>query len=179
MRITPLPIYGAHRIQSHRHEDPRGSFERMFCATTLAAHGLDPELRQLSLSINPVLHTLRGLHFQRSPRAETKIVRCLRGRLFDVIADLRRGSPTRGRWCAVELTPDAGGVYVPKGCAHGFLTLAPDTHVLYAMSVDYDDVLQAGIRWDDPTLAIAWPFAPAIVSIRDAGHPDFDEEATQ
>lgn len=179
MKVVPLAIEGAFRLQADRHVDARGGFERLFCATTLASHGLDPVLRQLSLSTNAAAHTLRGLHFQRAPHAETKIVRCLRGRLFDVVADIRRGSPTRGRWCAVELTPETGAVYVPKGCAHGFLTLEPDTHVLYAMSADYDASLQAGIRWDDPVLAIDWPFPPSVVSERDAGHPWLDEEALQ
>lgn len=175
MRRTPLDINGAAILQHPRFADTRGGFERIACRTTLEAAGLTGSFRQLSLSQNTAVHTLRGIHFQREPSPEAKLVRVLRGRLFDVVVDLRPTSATYGRWDAVELAPSVGTLYVPAGCAHGFLTLEPHSEVLYAMSADYDSALQTGVRWDDPELGIRWPAPPSVISDRDAALPTLAE----
>jgi dTDP-4-dehydrorhamnose 3,5-epimerase len=113
------------------------------------------------------------MHYQRDPAPEPKVVRCLRGAIFDVAVDLRRGSSTFCAWFGVNLTADnQRALYMPPGCAHGFLTLADDTEVGYLMGAFYDPALASGVRWDDPAFAIAWPFPPVVISPRDAGYPD-------
>jgi len=157
--------------------DERGWFARTFDAEAFAAHGLEPAVVQCNVSYNARAGTLRGMHFQREPHGEDKLVRCQRGALFDVIVDLRPGSPTRGRWFGVELTPDNGrSLFIPKGLAHGFQTLADDTEVHYQMSTPYVPGAGDGVRWDDPAFGIEWPDAPPggrIISERDAAYPDF------
>jgi dTDP-4-dehydrorhamnose 3,5-epimerase len=129
---------------------------------------------QSSVSFNSRRGTLRGLHYQAAPHGEAKLVRCTRGALFDVAVDLRDGSPTRGKWYGVELSAMNGRtLYIPAGCGHGFQTLADDTEVLYHMSTEYRADAARGIRWDDPTLDIAWPIAEPILSERDRALPAF------
>ncbi|MFL5941901.1 MAG: dTDP-4-dehydrorhamnose 3,5-epimerase [Gaiellaceae bacterium] len=165
---------GFHVIEPERHLDERGSFERMYCRRDYAEHGIDFEPVQISVSANARRGTLRGLHFQAEPHAEAKVVSCTRGSAFDVAVDLRRSSPTYGRWESVELSRENGrGVYVPAGCAHGFQTLEDDTELLYLISEFYDPELQRGVRWDDPALDIEWPGEPAVMSERDRDFPDF------
>ncbi len=175
MRFVPLELDGAFLVELERHEDERGFFARTWDGDEFAAHGLDAEVAQCSLSRNTRAGTLRGMHFQREPHQETKIVRCVRGAIFDVIVDLRTGSRTRGEWIGVELDALGGkALYVPKGFAHGFQTLADDTDVLYVISVSYAPDAAAGVRWDDPVIGIEWPdIAERVVAPRDRAWPDF------
>ena len=153
--------------------DERGSFARIWASEELAAQGLTATLAQCSISRNVRAGTIRGLHFQEAPHEEAKLVRCIRGAMFDVAVDLRSGSLTRGQWFGVELSAENGrALYVPEGCAHGFQTLVDDTEVLYLISTPYVPAAQAGVRWDDPALAITWPDAPTrTISERDAAWP--------
>ncbi|MEQ8307958.1 MAG: dTDP-4-dehydrorhamnose 3,5-epimerase [Hoeflea sp.] len=176
MIYSALSIDGAYRIDPERIGDDRGSFARTFCAEDFAAHGLAAHWAQMNVSFSASQGTVRGMHFQRPPTAEAKLVRCLHGAMFDVLVDLRRGSPSFGQWTAVELTPDTGAmVYVPEGVAHGFQTLKPDTEVLYCHSVAYDRSLEGGLRHDDPTVGISWPLPVSTLSARDRTHPGLNE----
>ncbi len=175
--ISPTSLPGVMVIDVEAHEDERGAFSRLFCRDELQAAGLNPELAQASLSRNPRLGTLRGLHFQRAPHEETKLVACPRGAIFDVAVDVRSDSPTFGRWVSAELTEaNRRMLYIPPGFAHGFQTLVPDTDVLYFISTRYAPASAAGLRFDDPNLAIAWPdVAERVVSERDRAHPSLEE----
>jgi len=169
-----LPVSGAFVIEPERRVDERGFFARTFCTQAFAEHGLEPAIAQASMSHNDVRGTLRGMHLQLAPHEETKVVRCTRGAVHDVIVDLRRGSPSYGRYAAVELSADNGlGVYVPVGCAHGFLTLDDDTELEYLNSTPYVADSASGLRWDDPIIGIEWPFAPVVISERDRELPRF------
>ena len=171
-RDTALP--GAYVLEVERKEDARGFFARTFCRDEFMRHGLPTDFVQSSVSFNPRRGTLRGMHFQRPPRAEGKIVRCTSGVMYDVVLDLREDSRTFLRWMAVELSADTRrAVYVPPGCAHGFQTLTEDVEVLYSMTEPYVPELAGGVRWDDPAFAIHWPIAPPILSDRDATFPSF------
>ena len=176
MKISPVPIAGAYLVELERHEDERGFFARIWCGDEFAELGLNPGLAQASISRNARAGTLRGLHFQRPPHEEAKLVRCTRGSIFDVIVDLRPGSATRGSWYGAELDEREGrALYVPEGCAHGFQTLVDDVDVLYLISHRYVPDASAGIRWDDPALGIGWPdTASRTISERDRGWPDLD-----
>lgn len=180
MIFTETELAGAYVLEIERREDSRGFFARVACEDEFAAHGLNGRFVQQSVSWNPLAGTLRGLHFQVAPHEEDKLVRVTRGAVFDVIVDLRRGSPTRGRWIGVELSADNHRqIYIPKGFAHGFQTLAPETEVLYEMTVRYQPGTASGIRWDDPGLAIEWPRAVNAADRRqlsdaDAGLPFMD-----
>jgi dTDP-4-dehydrorhamnose 3,5-epimerase len=174
MRFTSLAIPGAFLIESDPITDERGAFARLFCAETFASHGLISDFRQRSMSFNHRSGTLRGLHFQRSPHAETKIVRCTAGAIFDVIVDLRQGSPTFGGNFTVVLSAvNRTMLYVPAGCAHGFLTLSDATEVYYEITPAFVAEASSGIAWNDPDLAIAWPEAPRVISDRDRALPFF------
>ena len=178
MKFTQLPLAGAVLIDLEQHGDERGFFARLFCAREFAAHGLSTELVQISTSMSVPRHTLRGMHFQLPPHAETKLVRCLVGALYDVIVDLRPDSVSYGQSFGAELSAaNRTMMYVPKGFAHGFLTLAENTEILYFMDEFHAPDSARGLRWNDPTLSIAWPAVPALVSERDATYPDFDREA--
>ncbi|MBR0774592.1 dTDP-4-dehydrorhamnose 3,5-epimerase [Bradyrhizobium diazoefficiens] len=171
MKFKPLPVPGAVEISIEPDLDARGLFARLFCAEEFAAHGLPSQFAQHSLSCNERAGTLRGLHYQ-AEQSEAKLVRCVAGRAFDVIVDLRRSLPSYGRWCAVELGADRrNAVFVPKGCAHGFQTLVDRTELMYLIDVAYDARQAAGIRWDDPSLAIEWPLPDPILSERDQSLP--------
>jgi dTDP-4-dehydrorhamnose 3,5-epimerase len=172
LAFEPLPLAGAYRIRIEPAVDDRGFFARRFCAETFRRHGLETDFVQRSVSYNARRGTLRGLHFQAPLAAETKIVRCARGAAFDVVVDLRPGSPTLGRWHSEQITADNRlMLYVPRGLAHGFQTLADDTEIEYEITPAYDPQAARGVRFDDPTLAIAWPVRDAIVSLRDRGLP--------
>jgi len=174
MIFSPTPISGAVVIEPERQEDERGFFARSFCADEFATHGLNPRVVQCSISFNQKRGTLRGLHFQRAPRPEVKLVRCTAGALHDVIVDLRPHSSTFRQHLAVELSADNRKLlYVPEGCAHGFQTLDDCTEVSYQMSETFDPNAGGGIRWNDPTLAIAWPLEVTSISERDRAWPDF------
>lgn len=176
MRFDPTPIPGAYVVAMEPAEDERGFFARTWCAEEFAAQGLAARLEQCSISYNERRGTLRGMHYQRAPHLEAKLVRCLRGALYDVIVDARRGSSTEGRFFSVTLDERTPAMlYVPEGVAHGFLTLAHATEVAYAISGAYRPQSQAGFRWDDPQIGIPWPFAPASISPRDERLPAFAE----
>lgn len=172
MKFAPTPLAGAFVVEIERLEDDRGFFGRSFCQEEFRAHGLSPVVAQCNVSWNRRRGTLRGLHFQASPHAEAKLVRCTRGVIWDVIVDLREGSPTRLRWHALELNAENRlALYVPEGFAHGFQTLADDSEVLYQMSEAHHPNLARGVRWDDPALAIKWPLSVPILSERDRSYP--------
>lgn len=173
MRFRSLGIAGAFAIDLERLEDDRGFFARSFCEQEFAGHGLSSVIAQCNISWNRVQGTLRGIHFQRHPHAEAKLVRCTRGALYDVVVDLRPSSPTYLKWEAIQISADdRTAVYVPDGCGHGFQTLRDDTEVSYQMSERYHPELAGGIRWNDPAVCLAWPLLPPIVSDRDNSYPD-------
>jgi dTDP-4-dehydrorhamnose 3,5-epimerase len=173
LRQTEIP--GAFVVESEPIGDERGFFSRIFDADEFSARGLETEFPQWSVSYNERSGTLRGMHFQRDPHAEAKLVRCTRGSLYDVVVDLRADSPTFRRWAAVELSAENRlALYIPKGLAHGFQTLAPATEVVYAMSERFEPSAGDGVRWDDPAFGIDWPEAvQRVMSERDRSWPDF------
>ncbi len=180
MKLLPTAVAGAFIVEVTPHADDRGLFARTFCADTFAAHGLPSVYPQCNVSQNHTRGTLRGLHYQGDPKPEAKLVRATRGRAFDVAVDLRRQSESYLKWAAVEL--DAArhnAFYIPAGCAHGFLTLSDDCELFYQMSERYVPELQRGVRFDDPAVAIAWPFAPAVISARDAAFASIAPEAAR
>jgi dTDP-4-dehydrorhamnose 3,5-epimerase len=175
MIFTPSALSGACVIDMQRLEDERGFFARSFCAEEFAAHGLVAPTNQCSVSFNVKKGTLRGLHFQAAPHEEEKLVRCTAGAIFDVIVDLRPGSASYRGWHGLELTAtNHRALYVPKGFAHGFLTLTDDAEILYMISVAYAPGFARGIRWNDPAVGIEWPASPVVVSDRDAEYPLLD-----
>lgn len=175
MIFTPLPLAGAFRIDLDRREDARGFFARLFSAEEFAAHGLTTTWLHFNTSFSRAEGTLRGLHFQRPPMAEVKMVRCLKGAIFDVMVDLRAGSPSFGQWTALELSAENRCMaYIPEGFAHGFQTLSPNSELLYFHSQIYSPAHEGGLRHDDPHLAIPWPRPVADLSPRDAAHPGLD-----
>ena len=167
-------IAGALVIEPEKHVDDRGSFARIWCARELADRGVDARLAQGSISSNPRRGTLRGLHYSVAPRAEAKLVRCVRGSVYDVLVDVRPTSPTHRQWHAETLTADNGfAMYAPEGVAHGFLTLEDSTDLLYLISEFYDPSCARGVRWNDPAFAVAWPVDAPILSERDREYPDY------
>ena len=176
MRFTGLPLNGAFLIEREPLGDDRGYFARTFCVEEFAEQGLHTRIVQSNLSHNVHVYTLRGMHFQLAPHAEAKLVSCSQGAIFDVLVDLRPDSSTFKRWAGVELTSDNHRqVYIPEGFAHGFLTLQPDTTVVYHMFAAYHPASARGVRWNDPAFGIDWPVAkPAQISERDASYPDFE-----
>jgi dTDP-4-dehydrorhamnose 3,5-epimerase len=174
MRFTPTELAGAFIIDLERHEDTRGYFARTFCRREFAAHGLNPELVQANCSWNARKGTLRGMHYQVPPAEETKLVRCTRGAVYDVIVDLRPESPTFLRHVGVELTAENGRqLYVPEAFAHGFLTLVADTELAYLVGEFHTPGAERGVRHDDPGLGIEWPAAIEVISAKDAAWPDY------
>ena len=175
MIFTEVPLRGAYTIDMTRLQDERGFFARSFCAEEFAKRGLATQMRQCSVSFNARKGTLRGLHFQAAPHDEEKLVRCTAGAIFDVIADLRPESPTHLQWFGTELTAVSHrSLYIPKGFAHGFISLVDDAEVLYMMSVAYAPGYAAGLRWNDPALGIRWPLMPTVISTRDSEYPLLD-----
>lgn len=175
MKFTQTKIPGAYLIDLEKKGDERGFFARFFCAQEFQQQGLEHRFIQANNSLSTEKGTLRGIHYQLAPKAEDKLVRCLKGALWDVVVDLRPDSPTYKQWFGAELTEENRRMmYVPKGCGHAFITLAKDTEVLYLVSEYYSPELERGIRWDDPTFKIVWPMAPHIISERDSRHPDYD-----
>jgi dTDP-4-dehydrorhamnose 3,5-epimerase len=169
-------IVGSFLLDPERIEDERGFFARTFAQDEFADRDLSTAVAQCSISYNARRATLRGLHYQVEPHAETKLVRCTSGEIFDVIADLREDSETFGRWEGWRLSArNRLSLYIPEGVAHGFETLEDDCEVLYQISTFYDAGSAAGVRWDDPTLGIAWPLVPEVMSQRDADLPDLDD----
>jgi dTDP-4-dehydrorhamnose 3,5-epimerase len=176
VRFIPTCLAGAHIVEQEKHADERGFFARTWCASEFAAHGLEPELAQCSISFSHRRGTLRGLHYQAPPFAEVKLVRCSRGALYDVAVDLRPHSPTFRRWIGVELTEDDGrALYIPRGFAHGFYSLADATEVAYFVSAPFAPAAARGLRWDDPFVGVAWPGPVAVIADRDRRFPDVDD----
>ncbi len=167
-----LAIPGLSLYAPKRHGDARGYFMETWSERAFAAKGL-PRVVQDNEALSGPAGTVRGLHFQTDPYAQAKLLRCVSGAVFDVVVDIRRGSPAYGKHVAVELTPQIGAIFVPAGCAHGYCTLKPDTLVQYKVSAPYAPETEGGIAWDDPALAIKWPFAlsAAILSERDRCWP--------
>jgi dTDP-4-dehydrorhamnose 3,5-epimerase len=171
MKFHATAIAGVVVLETEPVADDRGSFVRTFCARDFEAQGLSPRLVQTNESFNRVRGTLRGMHYQATPSAEAKVVRCLRGALYDVALDVREGSPTFGRHVALELREgDGRALYLAEGLAHGFLTLEDGATVGYQMSEFYAPELARGIRYDDPFFAIRWPAPPRVISPRDLGY---------
>lgn len=172
MRFQPLLLDGAFLIHLEPRTDPRGSFARAFCAEEFSAHKLETKFVQANTSTTLKAGTIRGLHFQRPPHAEVKLVRCVKGAVYDVIVDLRENSKTYLKWFGAELSEKNGvAMYAPKGFAHGYQTLTDDATVFYMVSDAYAPQAEGGLRFDDPRLAIAWPRAVAGISEKDAQWP--------
>lgn len=173
MIFHPLSLDGAWRIALDPRGDERGFFARLFCTEEFRAHGLKPEIVQMNTSFSREAGTVRGLHYQRAPASESKVVRCLRGAIQDVIVDLRAGSPQFGKWEAIELAAENRDmVYVPPGFAHGFQTLLPDTELLYLHGAAYSPEHEGGVAHSDPDLAITWTLPVKNLSPRDASLPN-------
>ena len=166
MKISPTKIAGVFTIEIEPFRDHRGFFARLQCPTEMMAASIAFKPKQTSLSRNAAAGTLRGMHY--ATVAEAKLIRCVRGRIFDVAVDLRSGSPTLHQWVSVELDAErANAMFIPHGVAHGFLTLAPDSDVLYQMDRLYAAGFDAGVRWNDPAFNITWPASPRVIAPRD------------
>jgi dTDP-4-dehydrorhamnose 3,5-epimerase len=172
-------LKGAYSIELEPIYDERGFFSRSFCRDAFTEHGMNPQIAQCNISFNKKKGTLRGMHYQMAPHAEAKLVRCLRGAVYDVIIDLRQDSPTYGRWTGIELRafepaafPCVHLLYIPEGFAHGFQTLDESTEVFYQMSESHHPASARGVRWNDPIFAIQWPLEP-VISEKDQSYPDF------
>jgi len=177
MRFSQTELPGVMLLEQERHADERGYFARTWCAEELAAHGLPATLSQCSVSFNHRRGTLRGLHYQAPPFAEVKVVRCLRGALLDVAVDLRPDSPTFLRHVTAELSPDNGrALHIPRGCAHGFYTLADRTEIEYLISAPYRPEAARGLRFDDRLLQVRWPGPVAVIAPRDGEYPSARRE---
>lgn len=172
MIFTETNLPGAYLVELEKREDERGFFARMFCANEFVEHGLEPAVAQGNMSFSREKGTLRGMHYQVPPAEETKLIRCVRGAIHDVIVDVREDSPTYLQHYGVELSADnRKALYVPKGFAHGCLTLADDTEILYLVSEFYTPGHERGLRYDDPALGIEWPVEVTVVSEKDASWP--------
>jgi dTDP-4-dehydrorhamnose 3,5-epimerase len=177
MIFTPTPLAGAFVLDPELLEDERGFFARTFCVEEFAAHGLDTRVVQCNSSFSRRRGTLRGMHFQRTPHREVKLVRCTAGALFDVIIDLRPDSPTFTRHFGVELSArNRRLLYVPEGFAHGFQSLEDATEVYYQLSARYAPEAAAGVRWNDRVFGIRWPLEVTVIAPRDRDYPDFRED---
>lgn len=174
MKFIETPLPGAYLVEMEPSHDERGFFGRAFSAREFHGQGLDAELTEISISHNVIAGTLRGMHYQLGAHAETKFVRVIRGAIYDVIVDIRPASPTVGKWFGWNLTcANGSALYVPKGFAHGFITLEDRTDVLYQISDTYSAQASTGFAWNDPAVAIEWPRGPAVISPRDAALPPF------
>ena len=174
MQLERTAIEGLVEVKVTPHEDERGVFARTYDEEVFARAGLPTHWPQCNTSWNRRRGTLRGMHFQAAPKEEPKLVRCTAGRVFDVAVDLRRSSSTYLGWVGVELSAEKrNALFIPAGLAHGFLTLEDGSEVYYQMGAVYDGGLQRGVRWNDPAFAIAWPFAPTVISARDASYADY------
>lgn len=172
MKISPLGIDGAFLIEMEEFKDERGSFARQFCKKELAEYGLEFDIKQCNLSKNSKKGVLRGLHYQKDPYPEIKMVSCFKGKIYDVIADIRPQSPTYLKWIATELSEDNGKMlYIPSGVAHGFQTLEENSIVYYQLGEFFMPEYYSGVRWNDPKLEIEWPIVEnIIINERDANY---------
>ncbi len=177
MIFTETPLKGAYVIELKKMGDDRGFFARFFCKNEFADHGLNNEIVQINNSLSADKGTLRGMHYQLVPKAEDKVVRCINGSLYDVIIDIREDSDTFKQWFGIELSAENRKMlFVPKGFAHGFLTLKENTEAFYLVTEFYGPEYERGIRWNDPEFNIQWPIEPCIISEKDQKHPDFDPD---
>ena len=177
MLFTETPLNGAYTIELEKRGDERGFFARFFCVEEFSELNLDSNIVQINNSLSTDKATLRGIHYQLAPKQETKIVRCIKGGLWDVIVDLRAQSQTFLKWYGSELNAENRKMmFVPKGFGHGFITLQENTEALYLVTEFYLPSLERGIRWNDPKIGIEWPLTPKIISDKDNNHPDFNEE---
>jgi dTDP-4-dehydrorhamnose 3,5-epimerase len=175
MRFQETKLPGVFEVQLELKSDERGFFARSWCQKEFESHGLNATLAQCSVSFNARKGTLRGLHYQDAPCGEVKLVRCTAGSLYDVVVDLRPQSPMFKNWVAVVLTAEKRNMlYIPEGCAHGFLTLEDATEILYQISEFYHPELSRGVRWDDPAFQINWPGGVKVISERDRTYPNFE-----
>lgn len=175
MKLVETELKGVYLLKLLMHEDPRGSFKRLWEKEELQGLGLSSELDYVALSSNKQRGTFRGMHYQAAPYEEIKIVQCVRGEIYDVILDVRRDSETFGKWISVNLSPQRNcAVYISKGLAHGFQTLVDESEVLYCISAKYDVSSARGVRWTDPKFNIRLPLEVASINERDAGYPDFE-----
>ena len=172
MTFEPTAIAGCVVVRPERHADARGHFARTWDAEAFRAAGLDARVAQCSTSFNPTRGTLRGMHYQAVPHAEAKLVRCTRGAVWDVCLDLRPGSETVRQWHAETLSAENGvALYIPEGCAHGFLTLEDDAEVFYTITAPYVPEAGRGVRYDDPAFGIEWPAPVCVIHPRDGSYP--------
>lgn len=174
MALTPVhtAIAGVYVVETDKIKDARGSFARLFCHNELSMLTGSRQIVQINRSLTTSVGAVRGMHYQLPPHAEMKLIRCLHGRVLDVVVDLRTGSPTFLKWHAEELSENnLRMMVVPEGCAHGFQVLAPDSELLYLHTSFYKPDFEGGVRFDDPRLAIKWPLEPCDVSLRDQNHP--------
>lgn len=177
MKFNPAPLQDVYVVELELREDPRGFFARTFCANEFEQHGLKPVVAQTNLSYNHRKGTLRGMHYQLPPAAETKLIRCTRGAIYDVIIDLRPDSPTYLQHFGVELSADnRKSFYVPEMFAHGYLTLTDDTEIIYQVGEFYSPGHERGIRFNDPHFSIKWPLSIEVISDKDANWPRFAVE---
>lgn len=175
MKYRATDVEGCFVVSLEPRGDERGFFARMFDADEFAARGIDSVYPQINTSVSAQAGTLRGLHYQAAPHGEAKLVKCLRGAAYDVVVDLRPGSSTFGRWTAETLTDENRlMMYVPKGCAHGFMTLVDATEMLYPASSPYHGQAERVLRWDDPRFGVSWPRDPAVLSDKDREAHDYD-----
>ena len=175
MIFKETPLKGAFEIEVQKIDDKRGFFGRLWCEKEMKIHGLNTNIVQSNVSLSKNKGTLRGMHFQRNPFQETKLVRCTKGSVYDVIIDLRPDSPTFKKWHGVKLSEDQHNmIYVPENFAHGFLTLEDHSEVYYLVTEFYNKDKEAGLRWNDPAFGIDWPEVVNEISIKDNNHPDFD-----
>jgi dTDP-4-dehydrorhamnose 3,5-epimerase len=176
VRFLETRLKDVFEIHIEPNVDERGFFARTWCREEFSRYGLDANLAQCSISFNQARGTLRGMHFQADPHPEAKLVRCTRGAVYDVVLDLRRDSPTHKQWIGVMLTSASRNtIYVPQGCAHGFLTIENESEVLYQISEVYYPELARGVRWNDPAFQIDWPGDVEVISDRDRTYADFEE----
>lgn len=174
MKLLPQRLSGIHLIEVDYLCDERGFFARSYCTKELSAAGIDAPIAQCNISSNTQKGIIRGLHYQKAPFEEGKIVRCTKGKIFDVCVDLRPDSDTYCQWLGFELTEDNHkALYIPKGFAHGFQTLSEQTEILYLMTEYYEASASTGVRWNDTTFAIDWPLSDPLLSDRDANYPNF------
>ncbi len=174
MKFSKTALMGVFFIEIDLLKDERGFFARTFCREKFLQHGLNPNLEQCNISYNLKKGTLRGMHFQTAPHAEAKLVRCIRGAIFDVVIDLRPESATFEQWIGVELSEKSPNMlYIPEGCAHGFQTLEDNTEVFYQMSYPFVPEAARGVKWDDPHFKINWPSGDRVVSAKDQSYPQY------
>ena len=175
MKFSPTTLAGIWLVELELREDERGFFARTFCENEFAQHGLNTRWPQCNLTLTKQRGSIRGMHWQAEPKPEIKLIRCAAGRIFDVLVDVRRDSPTFGKWEGFELSAEnRRQLYVPGGIAHGFQCLTDNCEVFYQMSEFYFSELARGLRWNDPRVGISWPLEPTVIAAKDRQFPDFD-----